>query len=123
MSEYFDELVVEAKELYIKEFYYSCVVMSCSIADCILRKIFYENINANKKHLSEKTQKYLSFIKGKAICELLVSESIIQKNLLASFKILGELYSKYSNITVKSPKEDAKRALYHLNKIFNQVHP
>jgi len=73
------------------------------------------------KHLSEETKKYLLFIKAKTICEFLVSESVIQKNLLASFKILGELHSKYSNIIVKSPKEDAKRALYHLHKILNQV--
>jgi len=117
----YTSLTMEVRELYFQEFYYSCVVMSCSIAEFVLRKIFFDNINTNKKHLSNKTQKYLSFIKAKTICEFLVSESVIQKNLLASFKILGELHSNYSNITDKSPKEDAKRALYHLHKILNQV--
>ncbi|MBN1804733.1 MAG: hypothetical protein JW837_05740 [Sedimentisphaerales bacterium] len=121
-SEY-KNLVMEARELYFQEFYYSCVVMSCSVAEFILRKMFFNNIKANKKHLSKKTQKYLSFIRAKAICEFLVCENIIQKNLLASFKILGELYSKYSNIIAKTPKEDAERALYHLHKILKQVNP
>lgn len=117
----YNNLVMEARELYFQEFYYSCVVMSCSIAEYILRDLFFDNIYINMVHLSNKTQKYLSFIKAKTICEFLVSESVIQKNLLASFKVLGELHSKYSNITAKSPKEDAKRALYHLHKILNQV--
>jgi len=114
-------LVMETRELYFQEFYHSCVVMSCSVAENILRDLFFYNIYINMVHLSNKTQKYLSFIKAKTICELLVSESVIQKNLLSSFKILGELHSKYSNITSKSPKEDAKRALYHLHKILNQI--
>ena len=120
-SNKYNHLVMEARELYFQEFYHSCVVMSCSVAEYILRDLFFDNIYINMQHLSNKTQKYLSFIKAKTICEFLVSESLIQKNLLASFKILGELDSKYSNITAKSPKEDAERALYHLHKILNQV--
>jgi len=117
----YNNLFMEARELYFQEFYHSCVVMSCSIAEYILRSLFSDCIHINMKHLSEKTHKYLSFIKAKTICEFLVSESILQKNLLSSFKILGELHSKYSNIMAKSPKEDAERALYHLHKILNQI--
>lgn len=118
----YNTLFMEARELYFQEFYYSCVVMSCSFAEYILRNLFFDNVNINMKHLSQGSQKYLSFIQAKTICEFLVSESIIKKSLLSSFKVLGELHGKYLSISVKSPKEDAGRALYHLHKILNQVY-
>jgi len=117
----YNNLIMEARELYFNGYFYSCVVTSCSIAEHILRALFFDNVDVNKKHLSRKTQKYLSFIKAKAICEFLVSENVIPKKMLASFKILGELNSKYSNIISVSPKEDAQRALYHLHKICNHI--
>lgn len=117
----YNNLFMEARELYFQDFRYSCVAMSCSIAEYVLRNLFFDNVKINTKNLSENTQKYLSFIKAKTICEFLISERVIQKNLLASFKVLGELQSKYSNITAKAPKEDAERALYHLHKILDQV--
>jgi len=43
----YKSLTMEVRELYFQEFYYSCVVMSCSIAECVLRKIFFDNINTN----------------------------------------------------------------------------
>jgi len=69
----YKSLFMEARELYFQEFYYSCVVMSCSFAEYVLRSLFFDNVNMNMKHLSQGSQKYLSFIQAKTICELLVS--------------------------------------------------
>lgn len=119
-EEYID-LVMEARELYFQKFFYSCVILSCTIAECILRNIFYNNIHLNNHDLEEKSLKYLSFIDAKTICELLVCENVIERSLLASFKILGELQTKYSNIITKSPETDAQRALYHIMKILKKT--
>lgn len=114
-------LFMEARELYLQEFYYSCVVIAGSVAECVLRKLFLDKVSINMSHLSQGSEKYLGFIQAKTICEILVSEGTIKRSLLPSFKLLGELRSKYSTVTAKSPKEDAERALHHLDKVLHQV--
>lgn len=91
--------------------------MSSATAEYILRDIFFRKVSVSSKSLSDDTQKYLTFIPAKAICEFLVSENAIPKNLLESFKLLGELWGRYSNVIPKKSEDDSQRALYHLHKI------
>lgn len=117
----YNSLLMEARELYFQQLHYSCVIMACAISERILRAIFFNKVQADGHHLEEKTKKHLSFLDAKAICEFLVSENIIEKKLLASFKILGELQTRYLNIMGKTPENDAERALRHLYKILRNV--
>ena len=52
----YNNLVVEARELYFQGFFYSCVVTSCLIAEYILRDLFFDNVDINTIHLSKKLE-------------------------------------------------------------------
>ena len=114
-------LLMEARELFINGYFYSCVAMCGTTAERILKDVFAKSLlvasNGQPKPLNDEVIKDISFFSAKNICEFLVDAGVLDRKLRTSFKSLGELRNKYAHAGGKKPEEDARKAIGRLHSI------
>ncbi len=115
------DLLMEARDLYIYDYFYSCVAMCGITAERIVKDIFMRSllvildgkaVPPNKVAIED-----LESFGAKDICEFLIDAGILKKKLRASFKALEELRNKYAHAGGKTPEKDARNAIGHLHDI------
>lgn len=105
-SKYCD-LFMEARDLFIQGYFYSCVAM-CGIAtERILKDIFTRTVlvilNGKPTPLNNRAIKDLESFGAKEICEFLIKAGILSQKLRPAFKDLGELRNGYAHAGGKKP--------------------
>lgn len=117
----YKDLLIEARQLYIEGFFYSCIVMSGGTAEKIAKELLRKTILFKNKNgvsiLNEKTVKYLEKIEMNIVRELLIKSEIIDESLRTPFQKLAELRNNYVHGSDKEPQEDSKKAFEYLHEI------
>ena len=114
-------LLVEARDLYVHEYYYSCIAMCGIVAERIAKDLFTRNILIIKENKAvfppENAKRDLESFGAREICTFLINAGILNDTLKTSFKELGELRNKYAHAGGKEPQKDAVKAIKYLHAI------
>lgn len=115
-------LLIEARNLYILGYFYSCVAMCGITAERIIKDIFTESLlfktdKSQPQGLNKKAKNVLDYFNSKGICDFLISSGILAAELSETLKKLGALRNKYAHAGGKDPDNDARLAIEYLHKI------
>jgi hypothetical protein len=116
-------LLIEARELYIQGYFYSCVAMCGITAERIIKDIFTESLCFKKhdksqpKGLNDKAKSDLDSFNSKKICDFLISSGILTAKLRKPLTELGKLRNKYAHAGGKDPDNDSRSAIEYLHQI------
>jgi len=114
-------LLMEARELFVLGYFYSCVAMCGITAERIVKDIFSKSLlvitDSHAAPPTDEAIKDLESFGAKDICEFLIDALVLDRNLKPAFQALGKLRNKYAHAGGKEPKRDARAAIKHLHKI------
>jgi hypothetical protein len=117
------DLLVEARDLFLHGYFYSCVVMCAFTAERILRDLFADSIAVVRGGQvlppPEKALEQVERFDAKHVTHFLFHAGIFDQTVLEAFSKLGELRNQYAHVSLKveSPEQDAERAVSYLNQI------
>ena len=114
-------LLMEARELFVQGYFYSCVAMCGITAERILKDIFTTSVlvisDGQATSPNDTAIKDLESFGAKEMCEFLIHAGVLDQKLRPAFKDLGELRNKYAHAGGKKPKQDASAAIAYLHTI------
>jgi hypothetical protein len=118
--------LIEARQVYVEGYFYSCIAMCCVTAEKIAKEILIQNLfiqqGNNLEKIPAEAIKYFEKINLETIREILLKSKLISVNLRTPYKNLAELRNKYMHIReITATKTDAISALKFLHNIIEET--
>jgi len=115
------ELLLEARELFLAGFFYSCVAMCGIVAERLVKDLFRASLIIQRNGKTEIPTKeafdQLENVETRGIIQFLGKTGLLTEEVAHSAKDLGELRNRYAHARGKIPQTDAIEAIKKLHTI------
>jgi hypothetical protein len=124
-SEPYGDLLIEARDLYINGYFYSCVAMCGIVGERLIKDVLRKHVIIEKggEKISPNAEAFdhLERVEIRGIVQFLKATELLSKDAVKAATDLIELRNTYSHARGKRPDEDAIRAIKCLHKIVDDT--
>jgi hypothetical protein len=115
------ELLVEARELFVAGYFYSCVAMCGIVAERLIKDMFRTSLLIQRNGKTEIPTKeafdQLEQVEIRGMINFLKESGLLIENAAKSARVLGDLRNNYAHARGKAPQTDAIKAIKELHVI------
>jgi hypothetical protein len=124
-SKRYGDLLIEARDLYINGYFYSCVAMCGIVGERLIKDVLREHvlIKKDEKLISPDKNAFdqLERLEVYGIVNFLNATGLLNKDATEAAQALGKLRNNYAHSRGKNPQEDAIKAIKYLHRIVNDT--
>lgn len=115
------ELLLEARELFVAGYFYSCVAMCGIVAERLIKDMLRTSLLIHRNGKTEIPTKaafdQLEHVEVRGMIEFLKEAGLLIENAASSAKFLGDLRNRYAHARGKVPQTDAIEAIKKLHAV------
>jgi len=121
VSKPYSDLLIEARELFVNGYFYSCVAMCGIVGERLIKDMLRNSVLIEKdgknQRPSDDAFNQLEYVETYGIINFLKATGLLSENAAKAARDLGDLRNKYAHSRGKNPEKDAIEAIKYLHTI------